>query len=292
MAVVTASLPTDTRGIVDPGAMARHAVLQRHPPGELLTGIVDWFWSVGWALPDGVTHEQQVLNHPSGHLSLGTTDDAGATSERPAARVYGLITRLSRRHLVGQGWTVAAKTTTGGLGALLNRPAREITDRALSFAEALGVDGDELLARVSAAPTPSRRVELLRGALEGVVAHQVPQRLDQAREVARVAAIAETDRSVTRVEQLATSAGVSVRTLQRLFGEYVGASPAWVIRRWRIIEAAESATRDPATVTWAELADTLGYSDQAHLVRDFRRHLGTTPAAYLHRQTTPVRPDP
>ena len=33
----------------------------------------------------------------------------------------------------------------------------------------------------------------------------------------------------------------SVRTLQRLFDRHVGVSPAFVIRRWRLIEAAEAA---------------------------------------------------
>jgi AraC-like DNA-binding protein len=32
---------------------------------------------------------------------------------------------------------------------------------------------------------------------------------------------------------------------------------------------------------WAAVAADLGYSDQAHLTRDFQRHLGTTPAAYV-----------
>jgi transcriptional regulator GlxA family with amidase domain len=85
------------------------------------------------------------------------------------------------------------------------------------------------------------------------------------------------------VEHLAAAAGVSVRTLQRLFVEYVGAGPAWVIRRWRVIEAAEQVAREPRA-TWAEMAADLGYGDQAHLVREFRTNLGATPAAYAARQ--------
>ncbi len=109
--------------------MARYAVLHRYPVGDGLEGLVDWFWAVSWHLPDGQTHVQQVLNHPSGHISIGTLDDVGADPDHPGRRVYGLITRVSQRRLTGTGWTVAAKTTTGGLGALLGRPARTITDR-------------------------------------------------------------------------------------------------------------------------------------------------------------------
>ena len=90
-----------------------------------------------------------------------------------------------------------------------------------------------------------------------------------------------------RIEHLAATAGVSVRSLQRLFDKHVGVSASFVIRRWRIIEAAEAAR----TATeqggewrgWASVAAELGYADQAHLTRDFRRHLGTTPTDYLAR---------
>jgi AraC-like DNA-binding protein len=57
-----------------------------------------------------------------------------------------------------------------------------------------------------------------------------------------------------------------------------------VIRRWRIVEAADRAAHGEPVV-WADLAAELGYSDQAHLTRDFRAHLGTTPAAYAQRIT-------
>ncbi len=141
------------------------------------------------------------------------------------------------------------------------------------------------MARIDALHDEPARVAELRAALERVVRDRDPQRLAQAREVARVAKIAETDRRVLRVEQLAAAAGVSVRTLQRLFGEYVGASPAWVIRRWRIIEAAERAASGPAGWPgWADLAADLGYADHAHLARDVRLHLGVTPSDYLASQ--------
>jgi AraC-like DNA-binding protein len=84
------------------------------------------------------------------------------------------------------------------------------------------------------------------------------------------------------VEQAAARFEVTPRTLQRLFAEYVGVSPKAVLRRARLHEAAQRA--DNGSVDWAALAADLGYSDQAHLVRDFRAHLGTTPAAYAARQ--------
>jgi AraC-like DNA-binding protein len=99
------------------------------------------------------------------------------------------------------------------------------------------------------------------------------------------------DRSVLRVEQLAAEAGMSVRTLQRLFAGYIGVTPKWAILRYRVHEAMEYATRHPET-DWARLAAELGYSDQAHLVRDFTAAVGVTPSAYARAaaQTPPPTP--
>src|SRR5262249_30129054 len=87
------------------------------------------------------------------------------------------------------------------------------------------------------------------------------------------------DRSITRVEQLAREFHISVRGLQRLFSEYVGVSPKWVIQRSRLLEAVARGTAG-TNVNWASLAADLGYADQAHLIRDFKRLVGRSPGNY------------
>ncbi len=283
-----AGLPDDTRGILDPAAMLRHVRFDRYDPGEALDGLVAWFWSVDWDLGPGVVHDQEVLNHPAGHISVGTLDEVSGVLDPPDGRVYGVLTGVSHRRLEGRGWTVAARTAVGGLGLLVGRPAREAADRQLDFGSALaGVDADRELARILAVDGNRARIERLRETLERVVEARDPAQVAEAREVARIADLAERDRSVCRVEQLASAAGMSVRTLQRLFDQHVGAGPSFVIRRWRIIEAAEAAReagrRQEPWPGWAQVAAELGYADQAHLTRDFRRHLGVSPSAYVAR---------
>jgi AraC-like DNA-binding protein len=283
-------LPDDTRGIIDPARMMRHVDFARHPAGSVLDGLVEWFWSVAWDLPAGVAHDQQVLNHPAGNISIGTLDDAGVPLDPPQGRVYGVMSGLSHRHLTVSGWTVAGRTAVGGIGVFLDAPARTATDAQLTLTEALpGIDGAGLVAEVCAEPDNEARIAVLRAALEDLVCRRDTALVAEAREVRSVAAIAEHDRSVCRVEQLARAAGTSVRTLQRLFDTHVGVSPSFVIRRWRIIEAAEAARAaidlGKPWPGWAAVAAELGYADQAHLTRDFRTHLGISPSAYLARAT-------
>ena len=70
-----------------------------------------------------------------------------------------------------------------------------------------------------------------------------------------------------------------MRALQRLFREYVGVSPKWVINRYRLHEALEQIAAGGA-IDWSALALDLGYFDQAHFIRDFRRLVGVSPGAY------------
>jgi AraC-like DNA-binding protein len=72
------------------------------------------------------------------------------------------------------------------------------------------------------------------------------------------------------------------RTLQRLFAKYVGVSPKWVIQRYRLHEAAEQLAAG-SSIGQAALAADLGYSDQAHFVRDFKSVVGMTPLAYARQ---------
>jgi AraC-like DNA-binding protein len=87
------------------------------------------------------------------------------------------------------------------------------------------------------------------------------------------------DSGLRRVAALTEVTGMTRRRLQRLFADYVGVSPKWVMRRARLHEAALRAEAG-ADVDWPALALDLGYADQAHLVRDFTATLGVSPARY------------
>jgi len=275
----------DSRGILDPWLLRQRVRLTRYPAGPVLDGLVDRFWAVCWDLPPGTVHQQQVLTHPGANVSIG---HANATPGQPEpgpveARLYGVARGLSTRVLAGRGWTVAALTRPGGLGAFITGSAAELTDRVVSLGPALGTDEAVLLRQVTAEPDEAARVALLAGALEQAVD---PDRREPALSVAEVARLAESDRTVRRLGDLCERSGLGQRTLQRMFLQYAGVSPTWVIRRYRLLEAAET-VREGRPVSWAEIAATLGYADQAHLTRDFRAAIGQTPAAYASAQSAP-----
>jgi AraC-like DNA-binding protein len=87
------------------------------------------------------------------------------------------------------------------------------------------------------------------------------------------------DSGILKVQDLVALYLLNTRTLQRLFAKYVGVSPKWVIQRYRLHEAAERLV-GPTPISQSTLALSLGYSDQAHFIRDFKAIVGMSPAAY------------
>ncbi|GAB3307807.1 helix-turn-helix domain-containing protein [Epidermidibacterium keratini] len=286
-------IPSDTRGIVAPGDLVRHVDFQRIPAPLDLAGLVDWFWSVRWDLPMGFTHRQRLVAHPAVNISVGIAPPPG---ENPPpgpyplrAVVNGVTTTLTTRALSGSGWNIAAKTTVGGFGAWVDDVAA-LNDDVRPIDEQLGLDGAALSDGVAGVGL-DEGVALLGEALLGVLERRDAQRVSTARQVAEVASVADRDRSVRTVADLAAYAGVTVRTLQRMFGAYAGVSPTWVIRRFRLIDAAEL-VREGQAVDWSVVATDLGYADQAHLTRDFTATIGQSPAAYAKAQRQDPRQAP
>ncbi|MBV9355993.1 MAG: AraC family transcriptional regulator [Chloroflexi bacterium] len=275
-----APVERDSRGILDPWLLRQRLALTRYPPGDELDGLIDHFWAIRWELPDAEQHRQEVLTHPVANLSV-SHPDARSGSRAIEARLSGVARKLTDRVVAGRGWVVAAMTTPGGLGAFLTGSAARLTDRSVPLGSALQIDEAALIAEVTSTADQADRVAILRVALARAV---VPRRIDPARQVAEIARLAETDRAVRQLGELSQKSGVSQRTLQRMFLEYAGVSPSWVLRRYRLLDAAE-AVRNGERVSWTDVAATLGYADQAHLIRDFRAATGRTPAAYAQAQS-------
>lgn len=271
-----------TRGILAPGRMFAVVDFDRYPVPPELDGLVDWFWSVRWELPAGARHRQPVLATPAVNVSVGVAPPPG---DDPPPAPYpldsflnGVTTDVTVRHLSGSGWNFAAKTTTGGFGAWVD-DVQALNDRQLPMSEVLALDQRDLALRVANIGFGAGRAVPIAEELVRLLDTRPPARVARAREVAAVASAAEHDRTIRTVDQLARLGGITPRTLQRMFVSCAGVSPTWVIRRFRLIEAAER-VRDGQLTDWAALAVDLGYADQAHLTRDFTATLGMSPGAY------------
>lgn len=89
---------------------------------------------------------------------------------------------------------------------------------------------------------------------------------------------------------LAAELGVSHGHLDREFVATVGLSPRALSRILRL-RAALAGVDVYAPTNWARLAAELGWFDQSHFIRDFRRHTGVAPSEYVAAQRGSFTPE-
>lgn len=260
------SEPAIGRGVLHPGETAQVSRLQRYDAGPRAAPYVEFYWHVRWDLRGRPAYETKVLAHPSVHLVF----------EEPEPLVYGVDRGLFVRRLEGAGQVLGVKFRPGGFRGLAGGPVSALADRRVPAAAVLGPEAAPVSRAVLAAADGAAMARLA----EAFLLPRLPEEPDPlALEVALMVERITAEPSLHRVGQVAAELGVPVRRLQRLFAEYVGAGPKWVLRRARLHEAAARAARG-AGIDWAALAADLGYADQAHLTRDFTAAVGAPPARY------------
>ena len=89
-------------------------------------------------------------------------------------------------------------------------------------------------------------------------------------------------RGIIPAGDVAAAAHATVRTLQRKFKQSSGHSVKDVAGLMRFEQVRNELWHHPAT-NIAGLAQELGYTDQSHLSREFKRYSGTTPAAFARK---------
>ena len=238
----------DTRGILRPEEARRHYRLTRAAPSADLAHLIERHWMVEWDLTEPFT--QEIVTHPSVNVAF-----------QDPPTIHGVVTGRFRRELTGRGRVIATKFRPGGFHAFHPAPAHTLTNQVIL--------ADTVFDRLR--PRTFAEIE------DGLRAHGWTDdpRID---EIGELHAAMLRDPGITRVEHLCAHTGYSKRTLQRLFREYVGVTPKWVLDRIRLHEAAERMADGEAD--WPRLALDLGFFDQAHFIKAFKAVVGRSPAAY------------
>jgi AraC-like DNA-binding protein len=254
------------RGVLRPDVAAALFEVRQHPPAPRLAPYVEFYWNPRWDLRGRPDYEQKVLAHPNVHLVF----------EEPGPLVYGVQRGVFVRVLQGKGQVFGVKFRPGAFRPFSSGPVADLADRSVPAAGIFGPEVAPLSRRILALDDLPAMAALA----DGFLLPLLPATPDP--QIAQVAALVErvtAGPQLLRVDALARELGLPVRRLQRLFAEYVGASPKWVLRRARLHEAAARADAG-AGIDWAALAADLGYADQAHLTRDFTAAVGAPPGRY------------
>lgn len=239
---------------------------ERYHPSPDLELYVEHYWVVEWDLRGQAPERAETLPHPNVHMIFER--DGKSRIRGPARAKFSTV-------LEDKGEVFAVKFTPAGFYPFVGVPVSRFSNTMTTLHEVFGAEGDDLDHAVLSDNTDLSRVDRI----EDFLRARRPELDDNVRFITDIVYSVAKDRGILKVDDLVHRYQLNKRTLQRLFEKYVGVSPKWVIQRYRLHEAAEQLGAG-ALPNYADLAVTLGYSDQAHFVRDFRALIGVSPAAY------------
>lgn len=243
--------------------------LHRALPAAEFSRLVEHYWSVTWNLEGKAHYDSETLPHPSVHLVLETN----------RSEIVGVTRGRFLRRIEGKGCVFGIKFLPGAFRALTNTPIARFTDRRI----APGVIFGESVEKLESELLSLENFEAMANLAERFLAGINPTLADNAELAREIVFTIRDNRSILRVDTVADEFALGKRQLQRLFADYVGVSPKWVIERYRMHEALEqlSAGNRPDI---GRLAHDLGYFDQAHFHKAFKRLTGVSPGDYAPRK--------
>ncbi len=240
----------------------RHA---RRRPANDLSHLISHYWMIQWDLRGCEPYVAESLPHPNVHVIF----------EPSASVVAGVHTHKFSRVLEGQSQVFGVKFKPGGFRPFLKFATSKLADRRVPVQRIFGEDVNAL--RDVALSSKSEKEKLQ--AANAFFQARMPQ---PDKKIALAEKLVERiflECNIKTVDDLVDRTGIGKRSLQRLFNEYVGVSPKWVIRRYRLHELVER-SNSGEELDWSQLALEFGYFDQAHLINDFRSITGYSPTGY------------
>ncbi|WP_374580316.1 DUF6597 domain-containing transcriptional factor [Pseudoduganella sp.] len=279
----TRQIDAAPRGILVPGFAAGSFCHERLAPCAALARLVEHYWFVGWDMAGHAPQQQETLPHPNVHLVVEHDTDG----------VYGVHTARYTKVLAERGFAFGIKFRPGGFRPFLGRPVAQIADQRVALDQLFGAPGADLARGLRALAHADGAAQGEGAALACAMADlaqvfllaRLPPPDAEAERAAQLVAAIAADPALLTVAALAQQAGMNQRALQRLFQQYVGVGPKWVIKRYRMHEAVAQ-LQGGAAPELARLALDLGYFDQAHFIKEFTALVGKPPGAYA-RQVHP-----
>jgi len=243
--------------------------LSTYYPKAHLQDFIEHYWLISWNLPAGKSHQQEVIPHPCTHLTFLKNN----------SHIQGLCKSKYTHTLKGSGNIVGIKFTPAGFFPFAEKSGLSLDKLSDSIHDISTIFSIDDIAKaekdVLSLADPIDKINYLDQLLfsQAIKADSNIARLNSI-----VASIA-TNKDIMKVSDICTQFDIEPRHLQRLFVKYIGISAKWVINRHRIHDALTNVEANK-NVDWSALALKLGYYDQAHFIKDFKKLIGKTPKNY------------
>ncbi|MCW7491937.1 helix-turn-helix transcriptional regulator [Leptospira sp. 2 VSF19] len=255
-----------TRGVLRQSKANLIAKHNRFFANENLDFFIEHYWTVSWDLTNKDPYLAETLPYPSIHIVF----------EKGNSKIFGVTKGRFSTLLQGKGSVFGIKFRPGGFFPFLQKNISILTNKTIPISDLTKVNILSLESSIFEKEDDESRIKIIETWLETILPEKDPKVLIINHIIDRV----KSDRSIQSVDQVSKLFSMSLRNLQRLFQEYVGVSPKWVIQRFRIQEVAELIEKEKK-IHYAAMALDLGYYDQSHFIKDFKNTIGLSPEEYL-----------
>lgn len=255
----------------------RYREIRPRPP---VSHFVECFWSLESdpsiepglperILPDGCA--ELILNFGT---RFREHKEDGAQVLQPYHFLVGQMTRPMLIAPTGDVQLIGIRFHPGGTFPFFRHAMHELTNQVVPLGQLGGSLERELVASAIDEPLLSGKI----AAVERWLGQRIQNCKHDSWLLALTAKIVRLGGLVS-VDELACSAGVSGRQLERRFLKDVGLGPKQLCRILRFQQVLRIVEQNHAG--WSAVAVDCGYYDQAHLIRDFREFAHETPAVLL-----------
>lgn len=256
---------TTSRGVLNRKTGLKHFNLEKYFPSAELKTFIEHYWIVKWNLEDREAYEQTVLSHPSVHLVF----------ERNNTFIWGVITETFKRVLKGNGEVFGIKFKPAGFYPFIEYDVSYLTDKKLKYNDVFDENVNSIEKDLLRIDKDVDKVTYV----DNLFLNLLPEKEYQIKRINKIVNEIINNIQILQVDDITEKCYISKRSLQRNFKKYIGVNPKWVIKRYRLHEAAEQ-INDGDISSFSQLSQSLGYYDQAHFINDFKSIIGKTPTEY------------
>ena len=232
---------------------------------DKLSNLVEQYWLVNWDLGGEHIHTQKNLPDPNPHLFFDGT----------SLKLLGPVSKVYQYQMQSNGAITGVKFAIGALAELIQMPMTDLVDKELIPDSVLPVNSSKIIAQLQQVNTDEEAIEVLEANLSGLIIQSSEKR----QIVENIFRQIKHNNDIHTVAELSSAVNLSTRTIQRYCQQYIGLSPKWLLRKYRLHQMLAQIEQGESDVI--SLVERRDYTDQAHLIKDMQQILGITPSQYL-----------
>lgn len=229
--------------------------------------VIEHFWVQHGHSSQSTGRTWRIIPDASAHLIFVVSRERSRMSTR--CYLIGARSRFTDVAMANRVFTCGARLRPGALSVLTRFPASDFTNRGIPVEEVFASRGGVLHEQLGGVHSPDQAIAVMsdflsreRGGRDDMLHFPLAH--------------------CHRVEDMAFATGWPTRTLHLRAVEHIGLSPKLALRIERLHRAL--VRFHARSDSWVQIAVNSGFTDQAHMIREFQSLLGETPTAWSRRE--------